>query len=308
MEIPSVSICIPAFNDAAVIGDALRSALRQEYESLEIIVLDNHSTDGTGKVVTEIAAGDNRVRYIRHPENIGMARNFNAGIVAAKGEYVQILCSDDVLEAGCVNQLSMALHEHPAAVLAAAGRTFTDHALRPKHVILPWPRQEEVASRTLMHECFTRGNLIGEPSVVMFRRAAAGRGFNADYSQALDLEMWFHLLGQGSAVLLPEALCIIRQHREQVTQANIRSGRIVEDKRLLFRQYVGYVEPSLGMWQKLTWDARMASSVVRCRECCGTIDAKDITEVFYPKTFLQLLLPLAGAAWHWRDAFSSQRL
>jgi glycosyltransferase involved in cell wall biosynthesis len=308
VEIPSVSICIPAHNDAAVIGDALRSALRQEYARLEILVLDNHSTDQTEKVVSEISAGDSRVRYKRNPENIGMARNFNACIAAATGEYVQILCSDDVLEPGSANRLSMALREYPGAVLAAGGRTFTDRALHPKRVILPRSRQEEIAPKTLMRDCFVRGNVIGEPSAVMFRRSAAGRGFNADYSQSVDLELWFHLLGQGSAVLIPEALCSIRQHGEQATQANMKSGRIVEDKRLLFRQYVDYVKPSLVMWQKLIWDARMASSVARCRECGGTVDAEEIAEVFYPKTFLQLLLPLVGAAWKLRGAFASHRL
>src|SRR5438477_1259628 len=93
-DIPSVSICIPTFNDAAVVGDALRSALRQEYPRLEIIVIDNNSTDQTGEVVAGIAAGDNRFRYSRNSENIGMARNFNACIAAAIGEYVLILCAD----------------------------------------------------------------------------------------------------------------------------------------------------------------------------------------------------------------------
>jgi glycosyltransferase involved in cell wall biosynthesis len=308
VEIPSVSICIPAHNDVAVIGDALRSALRQEYARLEILVLDNHSSDDTGKVVHEISVGDSRVRYSRNPENIGMARNFNACIAAATGEYVQILCSDDILEPGSVNRLSMALREHPGAVFAAGGRTFTDSALHPKRVILPSSRQEEISPKTLMRECFARGNVIGEPSAVMFRKSAAGRGFNADYSQSVDLELWFHLLGQGSAVLIPEALCSIRQHEDQVTQANMKSGRIVEDKRLLFRQYVDYVKLSLGAPQKLAWDTRMASSVARCRECGGTVDAKEIAEVFYPKTFLQLLLPLIGAAWKLRGAFAPHRL
>lgn len=297
MEIPLVSICIPAHNDAAVIGDALRSALCQEYARLEILVLDNHSSDNTGKVVHEISAGDRRVRYSRNPENIGMARNFNACIAAATGEYVQILCSDDVLEPGSVNRLSMALSEHPDAIFAAGGRTFTDRALHSKRVILPRSHQEEIAPNTLMRECFVRGNVIGEPSAVMFRKSAACRGFSVEYSQSVDLELWFHLLGQGSAVLLPEVLCKIRQHGGQVTMANMKSGRIVEDKRLLFRQYMGFVKSSLCVREKLTWDARMASSVARCRECGGTIDAKEIAEIFYPTIFSLLLLPLADSAW-----------
>ncbi len=307
LQIPSVSICIPAYNDADVIGDALRSALRQEYSRLEILILDNHSTDETQKVVAEIGGGDSRVRYIRNSENIGMARNFNACIAASAGEYVQILCADDVLEAGSVIALSTALREYPDAVLAAAGRTLTDGALRPQRVVRPWPRPEKVGSARLVSTCFVHGNKIGEPSAVMFRRSAAGRGFNERYSQALDLEMWFHLLEQGPAVLLTQPLCGIRQHREQLTQANIRTGRIVKDKQQLFRSYAGSVGPSLASWEKLTWDARMASSVVRCWRCGGVADPADIAEVFYPGTFLRFLLPLMGLAWRLRGAFFSQR-
>ena len=84
---------------------------------------------------------------------------------------------------------------------------------------------------------------------------------------------------------------------------------IGDDYRLVnYTQYVDYLKPSLVMWQKLIWDARMASSVARCRECGGTVDAREIAEVFFPKTFLQLLLPLVGAAWKWHGAFASHRL
>ena len=306
-QIPSVSICIPAYNDADVIGDALRSALLQEYSRLEILVLDNHSTDETQKVVAEIGDGDSRVRYIRNSENLGMARNFNACIAASSGEYVQILCADDVLETGSVNALSTALREHPDAVFAAVGRTFTDDALRPQRVVRTWPRSEKVKSSRLVRACFVHGNIIGEPSAVMFRRSAAGRGFNDGYSQALDLEMWFHLLEEGPAVLLTQPLCRIRQHREQLTQANIRTGRIVKDKQLLFRSYAGSVGPSLAMWEKLAWDARMASSVVRSRRCGGVADSVDIGEVFYPRTFRRFLFPLIGLAWRLCGALFSQR-
>jgi glycosyltransferase involved in cell wall biosynthesis len=307
-QFPLVSVCIPTHDDAPVVGDALRSALCQEYPRLEVIVIDNHSTDRTESVVAEIAAGDRRVRFARNSEDIGMVRNFNACIAAATGEYIQILCSDDVLEPGSVGRLSTALREHPGAVLAAAGRIFTDRGLRPKRTVLPWPRQREVAAKALMRECFVHGNLIGEPSAVMFRKSAARRGFNGQYSQAVDLEMWFHLLGQGSAVLLPEALCRIRQHERQVTQTNMKSGRIVEDKRLLFREYADGVKPTLGVWPKLVWDARMASSVVRCRRAGGTPEAREISEIFFPGLFFPFLLPLADAAWKLNAARVSQRL
>lgn len=303
-----ISLCIPTYNDASVVADALSSALRQDCSWLEILVLDNGSTDDTWRIVTEIASTDPRVRCIRHPENIGMARNFSACISSARGEYVQILCADDALHPACVATLSGALKEHPEAVLVACGRVFTDEKLQGNDVRRARPEPAIVAGKSLLHECFVHGNLIGEPSAVMFRRAAAGRGFNPDYSQAVDLEMWLHLLESGAAVLLPDPLVLIRQHGAQTTQANIRSGRIVQDKQLLFRQYAGRLKSTLSLREKLSWDARMASSVARTGCAGGISDPGAITEVFFRTVFRRFLVPGLQVAWKLRGAGAAQRL
>lgn len=119
--------------------------------------------------------------------------------------------------------------------------------------------------------------------------------------------MWFHPLGMGSAVLLPEPGCKIRRHREQTTRENIRSGRIVEDKKLLFKQHAAKLDPTLTWWEKLAWDARMASSVARSRAAGGLIDTAKITELFYPTALLRLISPLIGIGWRLRGVLAPQR-
>ncbi len=305
---PLVSICIPTHNDARVVSDALRSAMRQEYAPLEVLVVDNCSTDETWTIVQDITATDRRVRVSRNPENIGMARNFNACIESAAGSYVMILCADDVLEKGCAEFLAGALNDHPDAALAACGRTLTDPELRPVRVSRARQRKEVVAPADMLRECFVHGNRIGEPSAVMFRREAALRGFDPTLSQAIDIEMWFHLLDRGAAVLLPEAFSLIRQHGNQMTQANIPSGRIVRDKQLLFRRYAPRILSSLSVAEKLTWDARMASSLARTRAAGGQVNENEISEIFYPEIFSRMLCPLIDLGWRVRAMFGSQRL
>lgn len=303
-----VSVCIPVHNDAGVVGDALRSAMRQAYSPLEIVVVDNCSTDDTMRIVTEESAGDSRVRIIRNAENIGMARNFSKCVEEAAGELVMILCADDVLGARCIEQLASALNEHPQAVLAACGRVITDASLKPSHVLQARQSMQEVSSQALSRECFSRGNHVGEPSSVLFRRAGAVRGFDSRYSQSLDLEMWLHLLEKGTAVLMPDPLCKIRQHAGQATRENMRSGRIVSDKQLLFRQYAAKLGNSLTLFEKLAWDARMASSVARTRAAGGAPEVGRLTELFYPRIFSLVLRPLAGMGWTLRGLIGSQRL
>ena len=304
---PLVSVCIPTHDDAPVVGDALRSAMRQEYSPLEILVVDNYSSDTTWPRVQGIARGDARVRLMRNPENIGMARNFNACIQSATGEYLLILCADDAMKEGCVALLAGALREHPSAVMAACGRTFTDQNLRPVRVRRSRSRKEVVEQAEMLRECFAHGNQIGEPSAVMFRRAAALRGFDSDYSQAIDLEMWFHLLEHGAVVLLPETMSLIRQHGDQTTQMNIPSGRIVKDKQRLFRRYAARAARGLTFLEKLAWDSRMASSVARTKVAGGRIEVADLSELFYSAIFLWLLLPLAELGWRARELIGNQR-
>ena len=294
---PHVSICIPTYNNAAVAGDALTSALAQADPDAEILVLDNCSTDDIARVVRAAGGSDARVRYIRHATNIGMARNFSACISLARGEYVQILCADDALEPGCTAALVDALTRHPECVLAACGRILTDEGLRPIRTVRARRGREVVPGRVLLRECFVYANRIGEPSAVMFRRDAAARGFHPDYSQAVDLEMWMHLLTRGAAVLLPEARCRIRQHARQASHENVRSGKVVGDKRRLFQDYGAALSSELTIAEKLVWDGRMAVTVCRTRNAGYEVRPEGVAEVFFPRLFPGVTYPLVSALW-----------
>src|SRR5579875_23336 len=90
-----VSVIMPAFNAARSVAWAISSALEQTVADIEVLVIDDASTDLTAAVVEEIAARDPRVRLIRNPVNggPGVARNF--GLDAARGEWVALLDADD---------------------------------------------------------------------------------------------------------------------------------------------------------------------------------------------------------------------
>lgn len=91
---PLVSVVIPVYNRADLIARAVQSALSQSYRSIEVIVVDDASTDGTGGVLAGLA--DPRLRCLEHPVNRGAAAARNTGVAAARGEYIAFLDSDDV--------------------------------------------------------------------------------------------------------------------------------------------------------------------------------------------------------------------
>jgi len=90
---PTVSVIIPTYNRAHLVGRAIRSVLNQTYQDFELIVVDDGSTDNTEEVIRSF--DDDRIRYIRHDQNKGGAAARNTGIKAARGEYIAFLDSDD---------------------------------------------------------------------------------------------------------------------------------------------------------------------------------------------------------------------
>ena len=88
-----ISVIIPTYNRAALLGRAIRSVLKQSYRNIEVIVVDDASTDYSKAVVKRLS--DKRLSYIRHERNMGGAEARNTGIKAAKGQYIAFQDSDD---------------------------------------------------------------------------------------------------------------------------------------------------------------------------------------------------------------------
>jgi glycosyltransferase involved in cell wall biosynthesis len=90
-----VSIVMPAYNAAATIVRSIESVLAQTHRALELVIVDDCSTDGTSAVIERFARADARIRPLRQPHNAGVAAARNAAIAAAYGDYVAFLDSDD---------------------------------------------------------------------------------------------------------------------------------------------------------------------------------------------------------------------
>jgi len=91
----NVSIIIPTYNCARLIGRAIESVLNQTYRDFELIIVDDSSTDNTDKIVKKFQEQDKRVKYIRHDKNKGGSAARNTGIKVARGEYIAFQDSDD---------------------------------------------------------------------------------------------------------------------------------------------------------------------------------------------------------------------
>src|SRR5260370_18406428 len=100
---PLVSICIPTFNADRWIQECLESALAQIYPRLEVLIIDDASTDETVELVR--AVDDKRIRVLVNEPNIGLVRNWNKCIEMARGEFIKFLVHDDILYPDCVQKM-----------------------------------------------------------------------------------------------------------------------------------------------------------------------------------------------------------
>jgi glycosyltransferase involved in cell wall biosynthesis len=104
MKAPLVSILVNAYNAERYIAEALDSALAQTYSNIEVIVLDDHSTDRTSAIVHEYAAGDGRVHYLKPAKRVGLTQGRNELLRASRGEYLTYLDADDIYMPGKVEE------------------------------------------------------------------------------------------------------------------------------------------------------------------------------------------------------------
>jgi glycosyltransferase involved in cell wall biosynthesis len=110
-----VTIVIPAYNGERFLGATLTSALAQTYDPVEVIVVDDGSTDGTATLVEAIAASDNRVRFFQ-TQNFGAAKARNFGISKARGKLIAPLDADDLWHPEKIARQVKLMRESPAAV------------------------------------------------------------------------------------------------------------------------------------------------------------------------------------------------
>lgn len=129
--VPRVTVGLPVYNGERFLERAIRSVLNQSLRDLELVIADNASSDGTERIARAAAAADPRVRYIRHPRNLGAAPNYNHTLAAARAPYFKWLAHDDAIEPGFLEQAVAALEAEPGAPLCQAQVQFIDAEDRP---------------------------------------------------------------------------------------------------------------------------------------------------------------------------------
>lgn len=178
-----VSVVMPAWNRADTIGDAITSALAQTYEALEVVVVDDASSDATATIVQTMSTTDHRIRLVTLGKNSGCAAARTVALEQARGQYVAFLDADDVWLPHKIEKQVAALRQCDAAICFGSYRRFREDP-RTAGPLVPVPRS--VTYRELL-----RSNVIGTLTCLVDRertgRFAMVQTFHDDYATWLSL-------------------------------------------------------------------------------------------------------------------------
>lgn len=211
---PKVSVCIPTYNYAHFLGQAVESVLAQSFENFELIVRDDASSDDTAEVMQRYL-GDPRVRFEVNEVNAGLFANFNGVAHVAGGEYIKFLCADDWIEPEFLARTVALLDADPSLPLAATANWLVDFdGQKTAAEQQPYGEGPVVASQRVIENAIAGYNPIGMPSNTLVRRRPllASGVFESDYAPAADVQLWFKLLAEGDLGWVPERLTMIRIH------------------------------------------------------------------------------------------------
>ena len=134
---PLISVIIPAFNAERYLEESIHSVLAQSFANLEVVVINDDSTDQTHKILEDLSRKDDRITVIDNDQNRGVAVSRNVGIVAASGDWVALLDADDWWDQHRLTMMLEVADKHSADIVADNIYFVADRNLTPWHTLFP---------------------------------------------------------------------------------------------------------------------------------------------------------------------------
>lgn len=226
---PKFSVVIPCYNYIRYIDEAIESALAQEGVDVEVVVIDDASTDGSRERAEHWARRDSRVQVRKHETNHGHIATFNEALASATGEFVVKLDADDVLTPGSLRRSADVLVAHPRVSLVYGGVEHVQGELptatsgRVSSVRI-WSGQD-----WLMRVAQCPHNPISQPEVVIRRSALAeAGGHRSEVPGTSDLHLWLCLAATGDVAYIRGAVQGLYRIHGASMRATIHSGLVYD--------------------------------------------------------------------------------
>lgn len=231
MKNPKVSIVLPCYNGAKMIGEAIESVIAQTYQDWELIIVNDCSTDNTLEVAQSYAEKDQRIRVFSNEKNSKLPATLNHGFREAKGEYWTWTSDDNLLLPTMLEELSNYLDEHPEVGFVTSDLANIDvDGNIISYDVLP----DNIQDRMPLNDC-------GGASF-MYRSSIAKKigEYREDLFLVEDYEYWLRLCFYTKLAHYPKVLYHYRVHEKSLTAT--RKSQIAERLIQLRLEYLEKVE------------------------------------------------------------------
>ena len=246
------TIAIPVYNREKFIGRAIDSALAQNVSDLEVLVVDNCSTDHTWEVLHTYR--DSRLRLVRNETNLGLFGNFNCCLSLAKGKYLRFLCSDDTLVAGTLKREIAVMDAHPhVALLSTRGQRMDEEGnflgFQADHFKQGVYSGNKSIYAILWYQAYYAYNSLNYPSGILIRRDFSEQvgQFDVNMKMLGDVDFFLRVLEHGDLAVLNTLGCNITIHVNQQSSyllgdksPMLELNFLIERYKLLLQQEGGY--------------------------------------------------------------------
>jgi|SRR5215472_1024303 len=236
---PAVSICVPMYNGAPYLAQCLESALSQTCTDIEIVLVDDQSTDNTIAIAEDFVRRDPRIRLYRNPKNLGLVANWCKSVELANGEWIKFVFQDDILAPECITRMldstrpdvdlvavrrSVIYQEGtPVSVKEMYEKYLSDHNLTNLFFDCSYISPREFATALIQAP---NGNCIGEPTATLIRKSAFTKYgyFNPHLISLCDWEYFARVAVNTGLCYINQPLAFFRVH-SQARSAEIRNHR-----------------------------------------------------------------------------------
>ena len=223
-----VQVCLPVYNGARFVTDTIKSLLQQTHLNLEVLVLDDASTDNTYEILLDLAKHDRRIVLYRNEENRGILYSRNHLYTLASARFIALADADDIFANNRIEDQLTYLLEHNLGMVSCAYSAFGEREFD----FYPPEKHDEIHATMLLY------NVILNPGVMLDREKVSLDDIKVDsaYRGAADYDCWLRLLDKTRVGCLPQKLVRYRIHAEQESSDNFARQQNAH-LRILAREY-----------------------------------------------------------------------
>lgn len=228
-----VTICVPTFNGEKYLAESLQSIINQTYENIEILIVDDQSSDSTVEIVEEFIAKDTRVRLHINDRNLGLVGNWSQCISLASGDWIKLHFQDDLMVPGTISEMMSVATAHDVKLVITDREYFfedgADEQLKAmKRLSWFFPAQAIITPSQMAELLMRNGigqNFIGEPILGLIHRDLIRQFGDYDplFNQIVDFEYWLRMCLNVEIGFIPMKLHFFRVHGESQGARNAKS-------------------------------------------------------------------------------------